>query len=61
MSRVGMISNVPATTAERWVKVLECEGLLVRSIDPLDAKRVLVELTLKGTRAMGSYFRGGEG
>jgi DNA-binding MarR family transcriptional regulator len=61
MSQIGMTSNVPITTANRWIKILECEGLLAKTIDPLDSRRVYVELTFKGVRAVSGYFRSGSG
>lgn len=38
-------ANVPATTALRWVSKLEDCGLLRRSIDPGDGRRIHLELT----------------
>jgi DNA-binding MarR family transcriptional regulator len=56
VGKAGKISSVPPSTALRWVKVLECEGLLIRRIDPNDATRVLIELSRKGAQAMYGYF-----
>lgn len=55
-------SGTPATTALRWLTTLEQEGLLQRRADPLDRRRVFVELTEAGSKALGAYFhnvRGG--
>jgi DNA-binding MarR family transcriptional regulator len=38
-------ANVPATTALRWVAVLERKGLIVRATDPRDSRRKLLSLT----------------
>ena len=50
-------SNVPATTALRWIQTLEKQHLLKRVADPLDGRRVFVSLTVKGSRAMTAYFQ----
>ena len=47
---------VPATTALRWLTTLEQKGLVKRSPDPLDARRVFVELTDEATASMHNYF-----
>jgi DNA-binding MarR family transcriptional regulator len=41
-------SNVPTTTALRWLSHLENEELLWRAPDPADKRRVHVHLTLRG-------------
>lgn len=38
-------ARVPQTTALRWLRVLEDAGLIVRSNDPMDGRRVFVSLT----------------
>jgi hypothetical protein len=43
---------VPNTTALRWLRKLEDDGWLRRKSDPLDARRIWVELTGKGVTAM---------
>ena len=50
-------SNVPSTTALRWIRMLEERGLLNRVGDPLDARRVFVSLSDKGSVAMAAYFQ----
>lgn len=47
---------VPATTALRWLTTLEQKGLVKRSPDPIDARRIFVELTDDATASMHSYF-----
>ena len=61
VSQLGLRSNTPASTAVRWLKILECDGLVTRTIDPVDACNVVVCLTRKGASAMSAYFRGGPG
>ena len=49
-------SRVPATTALRWIGVLEQEGFFVRSSDELDRRRSFIELSEKGLRLVAKYF-----
>jgi hypothetical protein len=49
-------SAVPATTALRWISILERQGLLMREADPGDARRVYVRLSPSGYEAMLEYF-----
>lgn len=50
-------SGVPATTALRWIRTLENKGLLVRSADPRDGRRVFVSLSETAVRSMSAYFQ----
>ena len=50
-------SGVPATTALRWISVLERERLVERRNDPLDGRRAYMSLSTKGLDAMFAYFR----
>ena len=59
ISSLCRASNVPPTTALRWIKTLETEGLITRQNDPLDARRYFVELTEAGLSALESYFADG--
>jgi DNA-binding MarR family transcriptional regulator len=61
VTQLGIMSHVPPTTVSRWITALECEGLVERTIDHLDSRRVFVALTRKGDFAMDGYFRGGPG
>lgn len=45
-------SQVPATTALRWIAVLEDDGWLLREHDKLDRRRTFLRLTEAGERAM---------
>lgn len=51
-------SGVPATTALRWIGNLEQAGLIDRRNDPLDHRRVWLELTSDGIGALDRYFDG---
>ena len=50
-------SGVPATTALRWMATLEAHELILRLKDPLDARRVFVMLSGKGSSIMREYFQ----
>lgn len=45
-------SAVPASTALRWIVVLEDRGLVARQGDPRDARRIFLHLTPKGRERM---------
>lgn len=45
-------ARVPPTTALRWLKVLEENGLIVRTSDPRDGRRIFVSLTEEGFTKM---------
>lgn len=49
-------SNVPATTALRWINTLEQEGLVSRLPDKLDRRRIFVELTSEAEIRLRDYF-----
>jgi DNA-binding MarR family transcriptional regulator len=56
---VGGLSEAagqPLTTSLRWLKVMEQKGLVERSPDPLDARRIFLVLTEKGDRLMCDYL-----
>lgn len=48
--------NVPSTTALRFIRTLQDEGLVVRTADPFDARRYYLTLSAKGLRAMNDFF-----
>lgn len=48
-------SGVPAGTALRWIRVMTENGILVRSNDPLDGRRIFVELAPTTAEAMEAY------
>jgi len=47
---------VPATTALRWLQKLEQQGWVGRRSDPLDGRRIWVEMTTQGSSRMSKYF-----
>ena len=51
-------ASVPYSTGLRWLNTLIREGLAVRRADPMDGRRVFVEISAKGFDAMDNYFRG---
>lgn len=58
VSKLGERSGVPMTTALRWIRTLEKEGLIERGYDRLDGRRVFLILTPQGINAMAAYFDG---
>ena len=56
VSSACIAANVPATTALRWTKLLVAHGLIVRRSDPLDGRRVFVELTPETSAKLREYF-----
>lgn len=53
VSGLCIASQVPATTALRWISTLESQNLISRKPDPLDHRRVHIQLTADGLIA---YF-----
>lgn len=51
-----LASNVPTTTALRWVSALAASGLIERHPDPNDARRKMVTLSPEGFSALAQYF-----
>lgn len=56
VSGVCVASSVPASTALRWIAKLEGDSLVLRTEDPLDARRSWIGLTAGGAERMHSYF-----
>lgn len=48
---------VPITTALRWIRLLEQKGIVTRTPDPRDGRRILVRLSQKGSTAMSAFMR----
>lgn len=55
ISKLSLASGVPGTTALRWIEKLEAECLVVRTDDPLDARRVWITLSSSGHSAMDAF------
>lgn len=53
---LSIASNVPPSTAMRWIRILEDEDLIERANDRLDARRYYVSLSETGAQAMAGYF-----
>lgn len=49
-------SDVPATTALRWIAVLESQGLVLREDDPKDARRAFIHLSADAYSRMIDFF-----
>jgi DNA-binding MarR family transcriptional regulator len=56
VSSVCVASAVPATTALRWIDKLDHIGLITRTADTFDGRRIWVALTEGATRSMDSYI-----
>jgi DNA-binding MarR family transcriptional regulator len=57
VTTVCMDSGAPATTALRWIKLLESRSLIVIEPDRNDGRRKYVSLTEEASSAMSSYLR----
>lgn len=53
---LGAAVPVPSTTMLRWLATLENEGLVERTADRLDARRIFVALTHNALAAMAEFF-----
>lgn len=47
-----MATQVPPTTALRWIEVLEARRLVTRRTDPADRRRACISLTEKAAATM---------
>jgi DNA-binding MarR family transcriptional regulator len=56
ISRLTARTGAPGTTVLRALSVLSEAGLLTRSADPVDRRRVFVALSSTGLAAMNRYF-----
>ena len=56
VSSLCIAASVPATTALRWINVLEREGLISRRSDPKDGRRTFVHLSQSGVAGMDTFF-----
>jgi len=56
ISSLCFASAVPATTALRWINALERRSLIRRRDDPMDGRRVYVDLTEQAESLLETYF-----
>lgn len=56
VSKLMFAIEVPQTTGLRWIAILENDGLVVRSPDPTDRRRIWVRLSDLGRQKMEAYF-----
>lgn len=56
VSELTLASAVPQTTGLRWISKLDHVGLIRRSDDPLDRRRIWVEISDEGERKMNAFF-----
>lgn len=56
VSSLCIAAAVPPTTALRWIKALTDQGMFVRVADPLDGRRIFVELDEASAHAIARYF-----
>ncbi len=57
VTKLCTASGVPPTTALRHIGHLERQGLVIRKPDPLDSRRIWVELSAAGSDSMQRYFQ----
>lgn len=56
VSSLCIAASVPPTTALRWIKGMTDEGLLERKPDPIDGRRIFIDLSDAAWDAMRSYL-----
>lgn len=56
VSSLCIAAAVPPTTGLRWIKAMTDGGLLVRVADPIDRRRVFIELSTGAADAMAAYL-----
>lgn len=56
VSDASLASDAPHATANRWLQKLVTGGLIVRTADPRDGRRVFVELSPLGLERMLGYL-----
>lgn len=56
VSNLCVAAAVPATTALRWITTLVKRGLIARRPDPLDGRRIFIELAPETSSALRRYF-----
>lgn len=56
VSSLCIAAAVPPTTALRWIRTLTDQALVVRHADPLDGRRVFIQLADHAAEALGRWF-----
>ena len=56
VSSLCVASCAPSTTALRWIRALEDAGLVERSRDPADGRRIFIRLTAVGHAKIAGYL-----
>jgi len=56
VSSLCIAAAVPPTTALRWIRAMTEAGMLVRRADPLDKRRVFIELSADTAQRLEAYF-----
>ena len=56
VTAIGLESGVATTTIIRWISIIEKYGLVRRSPDYSDKRRIWVHITNKGSAIMREYF-----
>jgi DNA-binding MarR family transcriptional regulator len=57
VSSLCIAAAVPPTTALRWIKRLTDEGIFVRTADPLDGRRIFIDLSDAAAENMSGYIQ----
>ncbi len=57
VSSLCIAAAVPATTALRWITGMTESGMLVRQMDPKDARRVFIELSAETEELLKNYLK----
>ena len=56
-SAIGASASIPLTTTLRWLNILSANGLIERTNDRCDGRRVFVGMSEQGASAMVQYIR----
>ncbi|MEJ7928110.1 MarR family transcriptional regulator [Sphingobium sp. AN641] len=56
VSSLCIAAAVPPTTALRWIRTLTDQALVVRHADPLDGRRVFIQLADHAAESLGRWF-----
>lgn len=59
VSSLCIASAVPGTTALRWISILETRELVLRTSDPVDARRFYISLTSETHAKIKAHFEKG--